>query len=83
MALYRYNHLNIRRLGPEDRAGFPQYPNPWFLIVEDRGIVLGDGATEEAAKADYEREREPSGPSPEAQARLRRDRMRRMQRRSR
>ncbi len=83
MSLYRYNHLHVRRLGPDDRAQFPQYPNPWFLVVDDRDIVLGDGATDDAAKLDYGRGREPGTPSPEALRQLRRDRQRRLRRRSR
>lgn len=82
MSLYRYNHLHIRRLGPGDRAQFPQYPNPWVLLVDDRDIVLGDGASDDGAKQDYGRGREPNTPSPEALARLRRERQRRVRRRS-
>ena len=81
MTMYRNNHLYVRRLRLEDRADFPQYPNPWFIVIDDRRIILGDGRTDDDAKADYLLGREPAGLSPQAMAQFRHERRKRRQRR--
>ncbi len=75
--LVRYNHLRLKHLGPDDKSAFPQYPVPWFVVLDDDDLILGDGETAELAKSDFQRHRAQGVPSPEAEAVLRRKRRQR------
>lgn len=79
----RYNHLRVKRLVSGDRDAYPDYPIPWFVIIDDDDVILGDGQTEASAKEDFSLRRGPGSPSLEAVRRLRRERVARRRRRER
>lgn len=78
---FRSNHLHVKQLGLDDQSTPPQYPAPWFVVVDDDGEILGDGATAELAQIDFQRGRGAGSPSPEAEAALKRKRRQRRQKR--
>lgn len=67
---YRPNHLNMLSVTAENCSRFPAYPSPWFLILDDRGVILGDGQTPDEAGTDFALGRDPNSPSSQAAARL-------------
>ena len=69
---YRYNHLRVVHNTADNKASYPDYPFPWFLLIDDDNIIVGDGPSQEAAMADLSLRRPPNTPSPKAESTLRR-----------
>ena len=81
MTMYRYNHLRVMPITRENWADFPDYPCPWYVIVDDNRRVLADGPTAEAAQQDFPNSRPAATPSPAAERTLRQVRAERRRRR--
>lgn len=67
---YRPNNLNMVAVTAENCSRFPAYPPPWFLILDDSGVILGDGQTPDEAEIDFALGRDPNTPSPQATKKL-------------
>ena len=80
LAEYAYDYLRLIHITSENSGAYPNYPCPWFLVVDSSHLVVGDGRTPEAAQDDHGR-RPSNTPSPEAVAAI--DRASRLARRAR